>query len=408
MSKSRKMNKEAMDPQNISYITSGLRGLGPFTFREIECLIERYSCKIELCLTQLKKGPYMPKEEWNVHVATERKIFLGTLLFMIKHPKKFISLISEARKNKTILYLLLAFEFWRELRKKNLTRIHVQMADHKLFIGYYLHKIFDLKLSCTLHAHELYRRENYDKPGYFSLVWKCCNPLITISNFNKKNLIEKYGIPEDKIKVIRLFAEHKKIEELKKEKVKILITATWIDKKGHKILFDALKRLNRNDIEVWCTGDMGGGPDSAVDLKKLIKDIGVEDKVMLLGRVSDTVLSLLYQNCDIYCLPSVTTYYEDGKVKEREGIPVALMEAMAYSKPVISTKHAGIPELVEDILVEENNVEEVAKAIELLADNPELRKRLGERNRRIIEERYSEKNVLSLRDIFLEGGVKND
>jgi colanic acid/amylovoran biosynthesis glycosyltransferase len=81
---------------------------------------------------------------------------------------------------------------------------------------------------------------------------------------------------------------------------------------------------------------------------------------------------------------------------------------MSYGKPVISTRHAGIPELVEEILVEENNVEELAKAIELLADNPDLRRKLGERNRKIIEERYSKKNVLKLRDIFLKRGPKND
>ena len=48
-----------------------------------------------------------------------------------------------------------------------------------------------------------------------------------------------------------------------------------------------------------------------------------------------------------------------------------------------------------------DNAEELAKAIELLADNLELRRKLGERNRQIIGERYSKKNVMKLRDIFL-------
>jgi len=128
----------------------------------------------------------------------------------------------------------------------------------------------------------------------------------------------------------------------------------------------------------------------------LAKSLGIEDKVTIFGEVSDDFLKVLYDSCDIFCLPSKTT-----RKGEKEGIPVALMEAMSYGKPVISTRHAGIPELVEEILVEENNVDELAKAIELLVDNPDLRRKLGERNRKIIEEKYSKKNVTKLRNIFL-------
>jgi len=47
------------------------------------------------------------------------------------------------------------------------------------------------------------------------------------------------------------------------------------------------------------------------------------------------------------------------------------------------------------------NIEELAKAIELLVDNPDLRRKLGERNRKIIEEKYSKKNVMKLKEVFL-------
>lgn len=65
------------------------------------------------------------------------------------------------------------------------------------------------------------------------------------------------------------------------------------------------------------------------------------------------------------------------------------MEAMSYGKPIVSTYHTGIPELVPDILVMENDAEELARGLERLADNPKLRKEMGTRNRDIIRKDYS-------------------
>ena len=140
--------------------------------------------------------------------------------------------------------------------------------------------------------------------------------------------------------------------------------------------------MARDDVVVWVVG--GGTWDNKgyVDIKGLAENIGIEKQVVLFGKVTDEVLKELYGKCDIFCLPS-----RIGSDGNREGIPVTLMEAMAYGKAVISTKHAGIPELVDDILVEENNVTELTAAIERLLDNPELCGKLGERNREIIKKR---------------------
>ena len=110
-------------------------------------------------------------------------------------------------------------------------------------------------------------------------------------------------------------------------------------------------------------------------LKRRFNGYELDEKVEVLGRQGGVILDIIYSACDIFCLPSFTEYYSDGKPREREGIPVALMEAMAWGKPVITTRHAGIPELVDEILVEERNVKQLKEAIEYLLDNPE--KRIG-------------------------------
>ena len=75
---------------------------------------------------------------------------------------------------------------------------------------------------------------------------------------------------------------------------------------------------------------------------------------------------------------------------EKEGIPGAIVEAMASGLPVISTLHAGIPYVIEDhktgLLVRENNVEELTRAIVLLAEDTALRKQMGNAARQFASE----------------------
>ena len=147
---------------------------------------------------------------------------------------------------------------------------------------------------------------------------------------------------------------------------------------------------------------VGGSYFSAnsIDLHKLVKEYQLGEKVVLLGRQGGTVLDIIFSACDIFCLPSYTEYYEDGKPAEREGIPVSLMEAMAWGKPVIATKHAGNPELVENILIKEKNVGELKDAIEYMLNNHDKWNEMGRRNKEIIAKNYSKKNIDILVDIF--------
>lgn len=161
-------------------------------------------------------------------------------------------------------------------------------------------------------------------------------------------------------------------------------------RKGYDVLIEALAKLNRKDIHLWVVGYKG-----PVDVPGLVRQHNLEDRVTIFGQVSDEVLQLLYLYCDIFCMPS--RFAEDGI---GEGLPVSLMEAMSYGKAIVSTYHTGIPELVPDMLVEENNVDQLAEAIEKLADDPELREQMGVRNREIVRADFSNENVGQLLEAF--------
>ncbi|HET6910802.1 MAG TPA: glycosyltransferase family 4 protein [Mycobacteriales bacterium] len=104
---------------------------------------------------------------------------------------------------------------------------------------------------------------------------------------------------------------------------------------------------------------------------------------------------------DIFCQHSVV----DPQTGDEEGLPVAILEAMANGLPVVSTRHAGIPEAVVDgvtgCLVEEGDVEAMAEGIVRLAADVVLRKRMADAARDRVAERFGlEQELHSLRQLL--------
>ena len=85
--------------------------------------------------------------------------------------------------------------------------------------------------------------------------------------------------------------------------------------------------------------------------------------------------------------PSVTSQNGDC-----EGIPVAIVEALAWGLPVLSTLHSGIPEVIQDgesgFLVPERDTEALAEKLEYLIEHPELWPEMGRKGRKYVEEHY--------------------
>ncbi|MBX9659761.1 MAG: glycosyltransferase [Nitrospiraceae bacterium] len=116
------------------------------------------------------------------------------------------------------------------------------------------------------------------------------------------------------------------------------------------------------------------------DLEAQAHNLGIGENVVFLGHREDTLE--LMQALDIFVLPSLS-----------EGIPMALLEAMAASRAVVASRVGGIPEIVEDgvegILVEPMNVNQLAENCGRLIESPEIAMKMGEQARKRVVQEFS-------------------
>lgn len=158
----------------------------------------------------------------------------------------------------------------------------------------------------------------------------------------------------------------------------IACPANLVAVKGHRYLIEACRLLVEKGISNLRCLIIGDGPLEA-QIRQQITEAGLEKFIKLLGRVPHEVLMGMYERgeIDAVVLPSIIT--EDG---EKEGIPVALTEAMAYGIPVVSTTIGGIPELLDGgagLLVPPASSETLAEAIMQLINDQKLRETLKNR-----------------------------
>ncbi|WP_245273470.1 glycosyltransferase [Mesorhizobium sp. WSM3224] len=139
------------------------------------------------------------------------------------------------------------------------------------------------------------------------------------------------------------------------------------EKKGIEYALRALARLPHRD---WVYSVIGGG-ELLEDLKLIATDLGIAERVTFLGPRPHSEVKQRLRDAHVFLLPSVA-----GRDGDLEGIPVALMEAMAGGLITVSTYHSGIPELIEDrktgFLVPERDIAALAGKLTWIAENPGL------------------------------------
>ncbi|MBU9813395.1 glycosyltransferase, partial [Rahnella sp. C60] len=187
------------------------------------------------------------------------------------------------------------------------------------------------------------------------------------------NKIKAISGHDDNIHVIRMGISVEKFSfqprTILVNTIRLLSIARLTEKKGISVAINACLLLKQNNIDFDYT-IIGDGP-LRKELESQVENLGLGDKIVFLGAQTQETVSQYLNNSDVFLLPSVTA--TDG---DMEGIPVAIMEAMAIGIPVISTFHSGIPELIENrvsgFLVNENDAESIADVVIEIINEPTI------------------------------------
>jgi glycosyltransferase involved in cell wall biosynthesis len=184
--------------------------------------------------------------------------------------------------------------------------------------------------------------------------------------------------------------------------LRILSVGRAVEKKGFPDLIHALAKLGRDPDWEWV--HVGGGPDLAA-LKSLVQSVGIDGRVRWRGSLSQPEVIEEYRAADLFVLPSRVAASGD-----RDGLPNVLLEAQSQGLACISTRVSGIPELIDDgcngVLLESGDVTGLARAIGQLLDDPGERRRLGERGRARVVERFSSSAGIGTLRALLEDALR--
>jgi colanic acid/amylovoran biosynthesis glycosyltransferase len=363
----------------IGVITTMKKGLEHFVYRELS-FFAAAGLAISVFPTKFRPGLYNARAEWKLHRWNVLAVALVQPYFLLRAPLKYLRLFSEALFTRALAEFALACYFSRYMTDVDV--IYATFGDRKLFVGYFCKQILRKPLVVTIHAYELYQNPN---PRLFPRALACCDQIVTVTEYNSEYLSRHYEIDPANVEVIRCSVDTQ--EYRPEKKFIILIVGFFVERKGHEVLFKAVKQLAQNDIEVWVVGDEGA-ENVTVDVPAIATRLAVNHQVAFFGKLSGNALKAVYRSCDVFCLPCRTD--SNGVA---EGFPVALMEAMAFGKPVITTRHVEIPRIVKQIVVAENDVQGLADAIWRVYSSAFLRYELGVDNRRTAEQLFSPANA---------------
>jgi glycosyltransferase involved in cell wall biosynthesis len=202
--------------------------------------------------------------------------------------------------------------------------------------------------------------------------------VITMSQISKAALVE-VGVSAAKISVIPYGVDvpPKRVKRgAVGDTVRCLAVGRMVAKKAPIMTLDAIRRAC--DTYPALTFDYVGDGELMPAAQQFVRAFHLENRVTLHGGQSSKVVDRLMTDADVFVQHSMT----DPLTGDEEGLPVAILEAMAHGLPVVSTKHSGIPEAVTHgetgFLVDEGDSAAMGACVAKLASDPGLRTRMGE------------------------------
>lgn len=313
-------------------------------------------------------------------IAVARSLFAAFL----RSPAGVVSLVRGAfrlarpgarGKFLALSWVVEALLLWRELRRRGIRHVHVHLMGTAPAVALLATDLGNRTdgpprhtWSLTIHGPD----EFHDVAGD-ALAEKvaAADFAVCISDFGRSQVmafVDRHHWP--KIHVVHCGLDPERTRRTTSpappegRPVRMLTVCKLAPRKGVELLLQATRDLP--DIEFTVVGD---GPHRPA-LEQLCAEFEIGDRVTFAGAVGQDQIGKFYEAADLFAMSSFA-----------EGIPVVLMEAMAYELPVVAPATMGIPELVEPdrtgLLFRPGRADQLSDAIARLARDAELRRRLG-------------------------------
>ena len=270
-------------------------------------------------------------------------------------------------------------------------QVEVILAEYLDYSIRFIEVVKELGIRFYAHAHgydvSIKLQDEHWRKKYLGL--NDIDGIITVSNYSRKELIA-IGINASKITVIPCGVSIPPSADVMinaNSNISLVAIGRMVSKKAPILLLDAFRRALSEMPNLHLTY-VGDGPLYAAAWQ-YVQTFNLEEKVALRGALpNEQVLSLLAA-ADIFIQHSITC----PLTGDQEGLPVAILEALSYGVPVITTRHTGIPEAVKDgvngRLVDELDTTGMAQAITQLARDSTLRKAMSKAARATAEANFS-------------------
>ncbi|CAM3983130.1 glycosyltransferase [Smaragdicoccus niigatensis] len=291
--------------------------------------------------------PWVPK----LKRPSQAQAFRGFLWALGTHPvalvRVLVLVVAGHLRNpgllaRALVTVLLACAHAKDLRDRSgNTRIHAHYATYPALAAWVCKQLIGIPYSFTAHAHDLY----VDRSMLATKVDEA-DLVVTISQFNRKLIAESCPNTDTAVDVIHCGIDTSRYDFRPRAAaasgtIRVLTVASLQEYKGHSVLLRALALggpvMDRIELEL-----IGGG-ELLDELTALAAELGLADRVNFRGSCTEDEVRAALAGCDLFVLPSIVA--SDGQM---EGLPVALMEALACGAPTVSTRLSGIPELVID------------------------------------------------------------
>lgn len=335
----------------------------------------------------------VPKSWLNFHLWT---FFIANLFFIFRRPSIYFKTIAylfvhEHPNLKTRLLTLFHFGLGVYLayllRRQDFDHLHAHFIDRSAVVTLVVGKLLNKSYSLTAHANSIFVKQILIREKIINAKF-----MVTVSEHNKAHFLNTYpGLHKDKIHILHPWVNMAQFTPLPTrplhKRLHILSVGRLVEKKGHIYLIEACRILKERSINFECR--LVGEGALKQELEARINRYGLQDQVQLVGgQPLHQVKALLKEWADVFVLPCVIA--KDG---DRDGIPVALAEAMAMELPVISTDTVGIGELVKPgtgILVPPHQPEALAAALQTIhTSDPSTRAEMGRRGRAVVDAEFN-------------------